>query len=437
MKLKPSRAFTLCMIPLLATGAAGAWAWQKANSAPVSVRAKSTFLELLRYKAKEEPDFELPTPQQRETTRRATQDLMEKMTGEFPALRITEHPVPDAQNAFLLLYQLGVGARTASELPLSQEFRQLLSDKIPWNSGIATRCLDEHADLVSRIEHIASLTTRSSANMPDDFDGFVPARVAKNCAEILLIKARLAAEAKDEPETLRLVTATGNLASHYRGIETRTLLGETIAVLIDLSVRRIAFEHLLPALGRDADLAQWKTTLSSRGYTPADFADVMRGEWTDGARYFLLPTILREGHPDTPPDAEALTRAYSSRFNDEVTRLPGISLATLLETGFHTESGLDPKLSKRSQEIMGYFMIGSRAWPQGYCRAACVLAQYQAAFDLMMLEKSGTTLAANMTFHATPDPITDKPFVFDPTTRELSLPPSAPKIEVAPIRLPF
>lgn len=434
MKLKPSRAFTLCMIPLLATGAAGAWAWRKANSVPMHVRANSTFLELLRYK--EEPRFNDPTPEQIAETRQATQDLMAKMTGEFPALRITERPVPDAQNAFLLLYQLS-GSSTAPGLPLSQEFRQLLSDEIPWDAGIAARCLDEHADLVSRIEHIASLTTRSSANMPDDFDGFVPARVAKSCAEILLIKARLAAEAKDEQATLRFVTATGNLASHYRGIETRTLLGETIAVLIDLSVRKITFQHLLPALGRDADLVQWKTALSSRGYTPADFADVMRGEWTIGTRYFLLPGILRKGHPDTPPDAEALTRAYSSRFNDEVTRLPGMSLATLLETGFHTESGLDPKLSKRSQEIMDIFMIGSRAWSKGYCRAACILAQYQAAFDLMILEKSGTTLAANMTFHATPNPITDKPFVFDPTTRELSLPPQAPKIEVEPIRLPF
>lgn len=434
MKPKPSRAFILCMVPLLATGAAGAWAWQKANSTPLHLRAKSTFLELLRYK--EEPPVNRPTPAQIAQTRRATQDLMEKMTVEFPALRITEHPVPDAQNAFLLLYQLP-GSRTASDLPLSQEFRQLLGDQIPWDVGIAARCLDEHADLVSRIEHIASLTTRSSANMPDDFVGFIRARVAKSCAEILLIKARLAAEAKDEPETLRLVTATGNLASHYRGIETRTLLGETVAALIDLSVRRIAFERLLPALGRDADLLQWKTALSPRGYTPADFADVMRGEWTVGTRYFLLPWILREGHPDTPPDPEALARAYSSRFNDDVTRLPGMSLAQLLKTTFLTESEIDPKLSKRSQEIMGIFMMGSGAWSKGYCKAACILAQYQAAFDLMILEKSVAILIADTTSEATPDPISHSPFVFDPATRVLSLPPAKSELDIDPIHLPF
>jgi hypothetical protein len=202
MKYKPSRAFIVCMI----LGGAGAWVWQKLNSTPLHLRTTSTFLELLRYEEVPPlPPFNPPTPEEIAQTRQATQVLMAKLTGEFPALRIDEHPVSDAQNAFLLLHQL---SKRGQALPLSQEFRQLLSDEIPWNAETAVRCLNEHADLISRIESIASLPTRSSADMPDDYDAFINARVAKDCVGILLTKARLAAEAKDQPEVVKPSTQT-------------------------------------------------------------------------------------------------------------------------------------------------------------------------------------------------------------------------------------
>ncbi len=86
---------------------------------------------------------------------------------------------------------------------------------------------------------------------------------------------------------------------------------------------------------------------------------------------------------------------------------------------------------------MDTFLVGSRAWAKGYCRAACIVAQHQAALDLMILEKSGAILIADTTSEATLDPITKSPFIFDPSTRELSPPPGTTKIEVNPIRLPF
>ncbi len=96
-----------------------------------------------------------------------------------------------------------------------------------------------------------------------------------------------------------------------------------------------------------------------------------------------------------------------------------MSLAELLETGCLAESGTEPKLSKPSRKLMDTFLVGSRAWAKGYCRAACIVAQHQAALDLMILEKSGAILFADTTSEATLDPITKSPFIFDPSTREL------------------
>ena len=87
---------------------------------------------------------------------------------------------------------------------------------------------------------------------------------------------------------------------------------------------------------------------------------------------------------------------------------------------------------------MDVILIGSRAWAKGYCQGACILAQYQAALDLLILENSGEILAADTTSMTTPDPISNLPFAFDPVTREVSLPAkSSEKLDIESLRLPF
>ncbi|MDD2766112.1 MAG: hypothetical protein PHE83_19285 [Opitutaceae bacterium] len=211
------------MAMLLAVGAAGTWAWRKADAVPPEIRTKLGFWDTLRFKNILATNPQ--TPEQFARHRQQSLALKDKLTAEFPALKATARPVPDDENGFLLLYKLSGGGLALCDLPLSTEFKQILRYNTPWNPEIARRCLAEHAKLVSRIEHIAALNTRSSAiKMPPDYVGFINTRSGKTCFDILMVKARLAAEAGDENETLRLIGAAGNLSSHYRDVETPSLL---------------------------------------------------------------------------------------------------------------------------------------------------------------------------------------------------------------------
>ncbi|HEX7261841.1 MAG TPA: hypothetical protein VF258_08510, partial [Luteolibacter sp.] len=296
MKSRSSLMFNICLGSLLIS-AAGFLAWNKANSVPVGMRANLTFLEALQFKTKSHP-HRPASPKEVAERRRKCRDLKSKLVAEFPALKITEQPVPDVENGFLLLYQLA-----ESGLTVSEEFKKILQEEVQWDPEAAKRCLAEHAELVSQIEHIAALPTRSSSNMPESYMGFFNARLAKTGCEVLLLKAHLAADAGDEMETLRLVSAARNLGSHYHEIETPSLLSETVGTVIGLSVTKAAFNTLLPALGNHADPSNWNSAPHPR--TSADFAKVMRGEWNIGADFMVLPLLLAAGRDKELLDAEA------------------------------------------------------------------------------------------------------------------------------------
>jgi hypothetical protein len=440
MKYRPSLAFILCLTPLLAAGAAGGWAWNKANSERDYAPAGASFLWVLRYMPYND-DYRPPTLERIMKTREEATKRMDQLVAEFPALRITEHPVPDDQNGFLLFYKLS-GVQGVYGTPLTKEFQEFLDqqgtdDKIPWSPEIAKRCLAGNAHVVDQIERIASLKTRSSANMPAGYDGYTGVTVPLHSVYILLLKARLAAEAKDEKETLRLVAAAQNIASHFREIETPTLFCETATVVIDCSIHQETFKHLIPALGRDADLTQWRSVLAPRSYTPADLAKTMRGEWYTMARFSLFPRILDPNNPDVPPDAEALAHAYASSYSMQVTRLNTMSFEEFARQDYEFNSAPFAQLSGKSRQIAKKLFRGINSWVKGYARAASISAQYQAAFDLLILEKSGKKLVPGLAAEITRDPISGSPFLFDPATRVLSPPPAAAKLYMKPLSLPW
>ncbi len=307
----------------------------------------------------------------------------------------------------------------------------MIGNAAPWDSAAVKAGLEAHADMVAEYEHIAAMEERSSANMPPDYVGFVGARTAKRGADLLLAKARLAAEAGDEEETLRLIAAAQNLASHFRELEASNLLAETVVVLIDLSVQSTAFEHLLPALGRDTDLVRWRTALSCRAYDPVSFAGVMRGEWNTVAEFMIFPSLVNREDPDCPPDGEMVARVYSSVFHDLVSRLPGRSLSELFDALDMPEPEDFPKLSHKGREWLGTFWIGNKAWAKGYARAASIIARNQAALDLLIRERESSAGEPGV------DLLSGQSLVFDPAARTLSMPEAAAKLDVKPLQLPW
>lgn len=430
MNYRPSRGLVLCMIPLIATATGGAWAWNKANEAPLRERAEGDFVALVKKKRDPLSEEQEDTPAARRALREGSAAMKRKMLQEHPGLRIEEKPVPDEENAFLQLYKLsGTGQGPA----IGENLQQFLSGKAEWDSAKVQAALAEEAELVALAEKIGAMTERSSSNMPEDYNGFVSARTAKSLGDILMLKARLASESQDPQEVLRLVAATRNLASHFREIESPTLLGETVTILVDLNATAASFEHLLPALGPETDLAAWKETLLPRGYTLTDFAHVMRGEWNITAEFFLYPEILRQ----KLPDGEELARVHAANFETLVNTLPGMSWKQFAEEDFKPLSEGLSDFSGKSGEIAESIMAGSQAWGKGYIRAVSVFALHEAALDLLILEQGGEALAAESVNTLKPDPVSGKGYRFDPATRTLSAPEEIEAANVKPVRLPW
>lgn len=409
------------------------WSWNKANNAGTAVVARGQFFAALKADC-----FQgFPTAEARKRLREPVERTMQKLETEFPALSVEMHPVPEEENGYLQMHLLGGGECPGPGFPGSVEFRKYLMEPGVWNPAEVTRQLAENAPLVERVERIAALKQRSSAGMPHEFSGFISARAAKCSSTILLLKARLAAGSGDEETTLRYVQLAGNLANHFHDVETPNLLGETVRILLDLEIERYAFQYLLPSLGRKADLARWKAALARYRYSPGDFADVMRGESQTILRCVLLPMILDETNPGRPSDAEELAQAYASCFDKAVTNLKTVTCTEWAANPALLEAQDFSGFSKTSREILQSLFIGSKAWNKGYMRAISVLSQYQAALDLMILEKGGIMTQGGPAGGVTRDPIDGQPFVFDMAHRALGVRETEEDRKIEAIRLPW
>jgi len=434
MQYRPSLSFLCCLIPLLAVGGVAAVAWHKATSLPVEVRAATGFVEAIKFKDTIETNP--PSPEQIADVREQAIALKAKLVAEFPALYATAHPVADDANGFLLLYKLaGSGHPFPGRLPISKEFDNLLGEQARWDPATARRCLAEHAEFVTRLERIAALPTRSSSNMPAEYNGIVAGLPAKRGCDILLLKARLAAAGGDQAETLRLVAAAGNLGSHFHNVECPSLYSETVVILIDLGIQRAAYKTLLPVLGRNAELASWKRVLGNRTYTCADFARVMCGEWNIGADYITIPVLLAGAKNHQVPDADAVIRTYTIWFNTCVTRLPSLGLAEMAAA--LKPPGDVTRLSEEGRDVIDSFYDGFQPWTKGYIMGAAKLALYHAALDLLIMERSGSPLAASDVVRIPCEPVSGLPFEFDSNKRVLAAPPSTAVLGVEPLALPW
>lgn len=416
---------------LAAAGGAGVWTWHKANSVPATVRAKGDFWQSVRHR--ERPKIPPPTREELTRQRELARQSKARMIEKYPLLAVEMHPVPDGENAFRLLYQLGQEFGN-HQVTISPQLKKLLeSGELP-DAETAKAALAENADFMSRIERIAALTTRSSANMPDDYVGFVGAAAVKSASDILLVKARLAARDGDPDEVLRLVATARNLSDHYRNLETPTLLTETVTILLDLGTAAVAFKDLIPASNRPGDLDQWQELLNPGAQSPAEFGHVLRGEWHSGAEHWLRNFNPRD--PDVPPDPEALADAFAGAYHAQIVKLndPAADFADLRDLSIYNSADF-PDLSPQSRKVMDTLWIGASTWAKGYCRGVTILNQYQAAIELLRLEQAGTTLDPALCATLTRDPVTGQPFLLNPATRELSAPNGA-DTTIKPLGLP-
>lgn len=351
MRYRPSTAFIVSLAFMFAAGGAGVWTFQKANQATPLERSQKSFFQLVTTKREIRPTFTFDGRSSREG-RIATEKLIAALKLEYPALDTEERSVPDEENGFLQLFLLG--NPPANDSPnISEGFQKILWGEGVWDADAARQALLENAELVEKIERIAAMTERSS--MLPEYHGFVGARAGKYGAEIMMLKAQLAAESGDESEALRLVQGAFNICSHYSDLETGSLLCETIAILIDLNIRGAITKTILPALGSTADPEAWKRLMPASRHTPADFADVMRGEWETCARHMLFPMILDPRNREAPSDGEALARAFSADRSSQVTDLRTMNFQQFQKFEENEWVRFYKDLSKESRNMADFF----------------------------------------------------------------------------------
>ena len=435
MKLCPNRKYVLCLATLILTSLFVFLAWEEIKPRAVTGGEAGSLRHFWQEQVERLPIFRNLRTRSKRTpdVRQEARVMKERMLAEFPALRVEKHPVPDDQNGFLMLFQLDDFIKNLNP-PLSEEFRQLLNGTTPWDADAARRFLAEQRDLVEWIEKIAALETRSVENLPASYDGFIGARSGKIASDILLLKARLAAEAGDEQGTLRAISAVTNLAAHYQKIESPSFWSATINIVIDMKIKKTALKTILPALGKDADLSFWKSTFATTSYTASDLARIMRGEWNTSSDYLAFPLFIADERKRNLSDAEAVARTYSSWFNAWVTTLPTLSLSQIESFSPHVKTS---HLSSGGRTYIEVLQMSRESWLKGHIRAAVISSQQQAALDLLMLERDGVTLGAADAARITHDPMTGLPFVFDPAKRELLAPPDSARLDVVPLVLPW
>jgi hypothetical protein len=356
-----------------------------------------------------------------------------------PELEPEWRTVPDHENGFLQWLEFcekhrvenGLGSE---KLDIPENIAEMLSDPAKWDSQVMKAFLDENKDLLEAITRIGLLPSQSAAGIDVDRWSFVGARFTKQCAELLLADARLAAEAGDLDQALRRVQAVSGLANHYDQIEAPTLLMATISILIRLNTQDQVMKHFLPALkGNTAEIARWREVIRSPNMEPAGYARLLRGEGWVSLGGFIIPIVngnssdLSVGYIS---DADALFDAYAQGSIATAKKAQTFSLDELLiEESDEPDSPIDVShLSKEAQSLLEMTRIGTSAWAKGWARSVSLSARTDAALAIMQGQE------------IPPEPFTGLPYIYDPITRTVQVPFDAElreKLNISePLKLP-
>lgn len=280
---------------------------------------------------------------------------------------------------------------------------------------------------MEKIEHFSWLETPSSAEEASErFKGFSQ-KGGTDCVIALMNKALLAAHDKDEPEALRLVESAIRLSSHFDLMEDPV---ESMFVLYRREViQDMSLKGFLQRIGSDADLPRWREVLATIPAPSASaWAGHLRGTWHDHADRVLSASLAPANSAYAASLASDL-RHFSSQW-ETLIRLTEEGSPGVLHAWTTTQA------PKRYRGEKGFPRLLSRG--NGYTRALAGRVRTLAALDLLILEKSGTTLdAASMERINTGLLASESPRL-DPATRQLSFDPAIEaQLHLTPVKLPW
>lgn len=315
----------------------------------------------------------------------------------------------------------------AAVFDLPQPLKDFLRGKAQWDPVAAEAFLDDEKATIAKIRAIGLMPERSSHGIDVGRYVFTSARLAKNFAEALMLDARLAADRGDAATALESIRAAKGLGDHLHLIETPTLLAATIQIIVQTSLEEFVLTEIIPALsGGKVDPGAWENVLRPGASPPAEFARLMKGEWSVTVRYFLIPHLLN-GEIALDPEASGdFLDAHAATFAEIVRSHEYAELSDLPKLDMPPEPDLT-HLPDIAQELLEIFQIGIGAWRKGWDRAQSASARTQAAFAIL----KGLPVPK--------DRIYSLDYRWDPATRELAMPAGAQfdEMGIEPIIVPI
>ena len=363
--------------------------------------------------------------------RRLAEAWHQKLLLRFPELAVAMKTIPDEQNGFLKYLDLldKIQARNPQAPPgidFPKELADYLNHQGTWNADAAKTWLAQQKSLVDEIHAIGLMPERSVNGIPVDRWGCTSALFGKQCGEVMILEARVAAEQGNAAAALESVRAAKGLADHFNEIETPTLLAATVKSLMQLSLESQVLSNIIPALpAGQVDPAAWENALNPTVSDPAEFARIMKGDWNFMNRYYLLPMLLDAEDPKYPPDGGDLLDYFSLTFLEIIRSHESATLTDLPTLQFPPMADAS-HLSRASGHAAATISFGASAWRKGWDRAQSVYAMNQAAFAIMKNQPIPK------------DPIYGQDYRWDPATRQLSKPAGNDfaDLEIKPITVP-
>lgn len=353
--------------------------------------------------------------------RRDPKQWFAEVRARNPELEPEWRTVPDHENGFLQWLEFSekheVDGKFESEtLSLPSNIAAMLSDPEKWDSQAMKAFLDKNKDLLEAITRIGLLPSQSAAGIDVDRWSFVGARFTKQCSDLLLADARLAAGAGDLDLALKRVKAVSGLANHYDQVEAPTLLMATISILVRLNMQDQLMKHFLPALNGNTDeISRWREVVRSPNMEPAGYARFLRGEgWVSlGAMVIpLVNTTNSSPSQDHIPDPDAFFDAYAQSYIESSKKAQSLSLDE-----FFIDESDDPglpidvsHLSRQAQSLLEVNRSGTSSWAKGWARSVSISALTDAALAIMQGDEIPL------------EPFTGQPYIYDPFARTVQSP---------------
>ena len=342
----------------------------------------------------------------REKGKRGNPEVLYRRALErHPELAVTYRDVPDERNGFLKWVEFEKRFAGKS-LNLPEDIRAILNGG-QWDPERVKQWLAENAALLREIEAMGLTPDQSVKGIEMPNQGFVNARLLKQCTDLLLLQARFQMESGASEEALRSMQAARGMANHMDQIETPILLHETVAMLVRVRSSQDFFDKLLPGMSSDTqELLAWRQVMEPPVMAPSEFGRVLRGEWHVMLRYFFAPQLMPEvvvPDPDRFIDSWANWVASAAQACESAT-LGGVGqvFADIQATG----EGLSPQ----SEALWKFMFEDASSWSKGWVRCQLLNAQQSAAFAHLLGEPLPN------------EPITGKPFVWDAAAQSIRFP---------------